>query len=94
MLHHVLQVRGAPEGEVRERGAEVGREGAHLLSAAHGLVQRVLEPDVRGGELVDDVGVEGVAPELGEPPADDGLVLFERHGFVLLLLSPTRRRAW
>src|SRR6185437_13652759 len=73
------QVGGAPEVQVRERGAELSRELADRLSAAQRRVQRVLEPDVRGGELVDDGGVVVLAPELGEPAADDGLVLLDRH---------------
>jgi len=39
-------------------------------------VQGVLEADVGGGEFVDDGRVELLAPELGEPAPDDGLVLF------------------
>src|SRR2546430_7521575 len=41
--------------------------------------QRVFEADVGGGEFVDDSGVEVLAPELGEPASDDGLVLLGRH---------------
>jgi len=40
-------------------------------------VQGVLEADVGCGQLVDDGGVEALAPELGEPAADDRLVLLD-----------------
>jgi hypothetical protein len=48
-------------------------------------VQRVLEADVRRGQLVDDARVEVVAPEVREPPDDDGLVVLGRHAWVLLV---------
>jgi hypothetical protein len=43
-------------------------------------VQRILQQHVRRRELVDNRKVAGLAPELGEPAADDGLVVvFYRH---------------
>jgi hypothetical protein len=55
---------------------------AHLVAASARRVQRVLEPDVGGGQLVDHGRVEVLAPELGEPTPDDGLVLFGGHSCV------------
>ena len=48
------QVGGAPEVQVREGGAELLCERADRLPALKRGVQRVLEPDVTGCELVDD----------------------------------------
>jgi hypothetical protein len=39
------------------------------------LVQGVLKEHLRRGELVDDSEIARLAPELGEPAADDGLFL-------------------
>src|SRR3954452_13735870 len=60
------EVGGRAEAEIGERLAERQRELAHLVAAAEGLVQRVLEADVGRGELVDDIRVEVAAPEIGE----------------------------
>ena len=53
------QIRRAPEVEVGERAGTRG-ELAHLVAAAARGVQRVLEADVRGGELVDDRGLKSL----------------------------------
>src|SRR6185437_13621404 len=92
LADHVIalgdQVGGAPETQVRERSAELLRERADRVATTQGRVQRVLEPDVRGGELVDDARVKVLAPELREPPAHDGLVLLDRHeSFPFLAVS-------
>jgi hypothetical protein len=80
------QIRRTPELEIRKRLAESGHELLHVLTAATRCVQRVLQEDVGGGELVDDPGVPGIAPELREPSAHDGLVvLFFRHDQLLRL---------
>jgi hypothetical protein len=43
-------------------------------------MQRVLQEDVSRAEVVHDGGIPGVAPEFGEPSADDGfVVVFFRH---------------
>src|SRR5262249_42710388 len=76
------EIGGTPEVEVGEGRAELLGEGADLLASPAGCVQRVLEPDVRCGDLVDDSRVEVLAPEFGEPAPDDGLVLLDRHGSV------------
>src|SRR5712672_903384 len=73
------QVSRAPEVQVRESGAELGGELPDFLAAAAGGMQRVFEADVGGSEFVDDSGVEVLAPELGEPASDYGLVLLGRH---------------
>ena len=69
------QVGGPPEAQVGEGGAELRGEGPDLCAAAARRVQRVLEADVRRREFVNDGRVEVLAPELGEPARDDGLVL-------------------
>jgi hypothetical protein len=47
-------------------------------------VQRVLQQHVRSGELIDDIGVESLAPETVEPAADDCfVVIFFGHGELL-----------
>src|SRR3954471_12452709 len=79
------EVGGRAEAEIGERLAERQRELAHLVAAAEGLVQRVLEADVGRGELVDDARVEVAAPEVGEPANDDGLVVLDRHAWTFLV---------
>ena len=78
------EVGRAAELEVRKRLAEVDHEVLHVLAAATRGVQGVLQQDVGGGELVDDLGIPGIAPEFREPASDDGLVvLFLRHDRIL-----------
>jgi hypothetical protein len=36
-------------------------------------VQGILQEHVGRGEFIDDAEIAGLAPELGEPPADNGL---------------------
>src|ERR1700756_320799 len=69
------QVRGAPEVEIGERGAEIGHERLDVGAAAPGLMQRIFEQHVGGGDLIDDTEIDGLAPELGEPTTNDGLVI-------------------
>jgi hypothetical protein len=69
------EVGGAPELEVGERRPEVLGEFPDLVSTAQRSVERVFEADVRRGDLIDHGWVEVLSPELGEPAADDGLVL-------------------
>jgi len=74
------QVGRAPEVQVGEGGPEIAHEGLDVVAAAAGLVQRVLQQHVRCGDLVDDREIGVPAPELGEPAADDGLVVrFRAH---------------
>ena len=70
------QVRRAPEIEIGERGPEVGHEGLDVFAAAARLMQRVFQQHVRRGDLIDDRQIDVLAPEVGEPAADDGLVVF------------------
>src|SRR5450755_3322695 len=77
------EVRGSAEGQLRERRAELRGELADLVAALARRVQRVLEADVRGGDLVDHGRVEVRSPELGEPATDDSLAVLYRHGDVL-----------
>ena len=74
------QVGRPGEAEVRERRAELRRERPNLVTTAARGVQRVLEADVRGGELVDHGRVEVRTPEPGEPATNDRLVVLLRHG--------------
>jgi hypothetical protein len=57
------EVGGCPEAEIGERPAKPQRELSHLVAPPKRLVQRVLEPDVWRGQLVDDARVEVAAPE-------------------------------
>ena len=70
------QIGRAPEIEIGERGAEVGHERLDVVAAAAGLVQRIFQQHVGRGDLVDDREIDVLAPEFGEPAADDGLVVF------------------
>src|SRR5258706_14546559 len=79
------EISGAPEVEIGERFAEIGHECLDGLAATARVVQRVLKKHVRSGKLVDDVEVAGLAPEIGEPTAHDGLVvIFFGHGEFLI----------
>ena len=69
------ELRSAPEVKVRKRCTEVRGERFDGGSTAQRLVQGVLEADVGSGEFVDDAGFPRVTPELGEPAADDGLIV-------------------
>jgi len=40
------------------------------------LVQRILQQHVRRRYVVDDTEIDVLAPEIGEPPNDDSLVIF------------------
>jgi len=86
------EISRAGEAEIGEGLAEAGDELAHVLAAAAGFMQRVLQQHVGRRELVDHLGVPGIAPELGEPAADDRLVfLFLGHdgcSSVLLAARP------
>src|SRR6185369_10137615 len=83
LAHHIVafgdQIGGSAERQVRERRAELGGEGPYFVAATAGGVQRILEADVRCGQFADDTGVEVLAPEFGEPPSDNRLVLLDRH---------------
>jgi hypothetical protein len=85
------EVGRAAELEIRKRLAEVAHEVLHVLPATARRMQGVLQQDVGGGELVDDLGIPGIAPELGEPASDDGLVvLFLRHDRILRVVVSAR----
>ena len=74
------EVRGAPEIEIGKRLAEIRHEGLDVVAATTRLVQRVVQQHVGCGDFVDDAEIAGLAPEIGEPAADDGLVvLFDGH---------------
>src|SRR5262249_25144432 len=69
------QIRRAPEIEIRECSAEIGHECLDVVTAAARLVQGILLEHVGRGELIDDAEIASLAPKLGEPPADNGLVV-------------------
>ena len=74
------QVCGAPEVEVRKRRPEVRHERLDVVTAAARFVQRILQQHVRCSNLVDDGKLDVLASEIGEPAADNGLVvLFLAH---------------
>src|SRR5262249_33510113 len=74
------QIRRAPEIEIGECGTEIGHERPDVGTAAARFMQRVFEQHVRRGNLVDDGKIDILAPELGKPAADNGLVsLFLAH---------------
>ena len=62
------------ELEVGEGCAEPGHEDLYGRTPASGIVHRVLQEHVGCGQLVDDGGIVGSAPERGEPPSDDRFV--------------------
>jgi hypothetical protein len=70
------QVGRAPEVEVRERPAEVPLEGLNVFAATAWFVERILQQHLRCGQFVHDGEIAGLTPKVGEPPANDGLVLF------------------
>src|SRR5258707_6121549 len=79
------EISGTPEVEVRECFAEIGHECLDVIAATTRLVQRVVQKHVRSSKFVDNVEVAGLAPEIGEPSAYDGLVvIFFRHGEFLI----------
>src|SRR6266536_3117082 len=69
------QISRAPEAEIGECSAEIGHECLDVVTAAARLVQGILHEHVGRGELIDDAEIAGLAPELGEPSADNGLVV-------------------
>jgi hypothetical protein len=70
------QIRRAPEIEIGECSAEIGHECLDVVPATARLVQGILQEHVGRSELIDDPEIARLAPELGEPPADNGLVVF------------------
>jgi hypothetical protein len=71
----------AAEGEVGKGPAKAGHEIPHVVMATTRSMQRILQEHVGCGELLDHLGVPGIAPEFREPAADQRLVfLFLGHG--------------
>jgi hypothetical protein len=74
------EIGGSPEVEIGECGTKSGHERFDVGVASARGVQRILQQHVGSGELVDDCEVAGLAPETGEPAADDFFVgLFFGH---------------
>jgi NAD(P)-dependent dehydrogenase (short-subunit alcohol dehydrogenase family) len=65
---------GSPKIEIREGDPEVTDKGLDVSATTPRLVQGVLQQHIRRSEFVDHGRVEILAPELGEPSPDDGLV--------------------
>jgi len=79
------EISSAPEVEIRERFVEIGHECLDVLAATVRLVQRGAQKHVGSSKFVDDVEVTGLAPEIGELAAYDGLVVvFPGHGEFLI----------
>src|SRR6516165_272764 len=70
------QIRRTPGFEIGERSAEIGHECLDVVTAAARFVQGILEDHIWRGEFVDNAEIAGLAPELGKPLADYGLVVF------------------
>ena len=79
------QIGDAPEIEIRERLAKIGHEGLDIVAAVPRFMQRILQQHVGCCEFVHDVQIAGLAPEIREPAADDGLVVFFAQTFLVLL---------
>jgi len=78
------QVGRAPEIEVRERPAELSLERLNVLAATARFVERILQQHLRCCQFVHDGEVADLTPKVGEPPANDGLVvLFLAHSDAL-----------
>jgi hypothetical protein len=69
------QVGRAPEIEIGKRGAEIGHERPDVVTATPRGMQRIFEQHVRCGNLVDHGEIDLLAPEVGKPAADNGLVV-------------------
>ena len=70
------KVCGAPEIKVWEGRTEISHERLDVVMTTAWFVQRILQEHVGRGELVDDVELAGLSPEIGEPTADNGFVIF------------------
>src|SRR5450432_78961 len=81
------QVGSAPEVEIRKRLAKVGHECLDIGMSAPRLMKRVVQQHVWGSDFVHDGEIAGLAPEVGEPAADDGLVVILNRHWAFLLYS-------
>src|ERR1700722_5764227 len=80
------QVSGSPKVEVREGDPEVSDKGLDVSATTPRLVQGVFQQHIRRSEFVDHRRVEILAPKLGEPAPDDGLVVGFLAHLILLLM--------
>jgi AraC family transcriptional regulator of adaptative response/methylated-DNA-[protein]-cysteine methyltransferase len=81
------EISRAPEVEVRKGRAEIRHESLDVRTSLPRLVQRVFEQHIRRGDFIDDAEIAGLAPEVGEPAADDRLVVVlqaHKNAFQLL----------
>jgi hypothetical protein len=82
------EIRGAPEIEVRKRFAEIGHESLNVRMTLARSMQRILQEHVGSGELVNDAETTGFTPEVREPAAYEGLVVFFlRHDVIPFLIA-------
>jgi hypothetical protein len=65
--------------------SEIGHERLDVGASASGLMQRIFEQHVGGGDLVDDTKIDGLAPEFREPTTNDGLVIILLAHLIILL---------
>ena len=80
------QIGSSPKVEVGEGSPEVGYERLDVGATTARLVQRVFQQHIGRSEFVDHRRVEVLAPKLGEPAPDDGLVVgFLAHSILLLM---------
>src|SRR5690349_1596666 len=70
------QVCRAPEIQIGESIAEISHERLDIGMTAARLMQGVLQQHVRRGDLIDDLEIAGLPPEMGEPGSNDVLVVF------------------
>src|SRR5216683_5372892 len=70
------EIRRAPEIEVRKRFAEISHERLDVRMALARRMQRILQEHVGSGELVNDAEIASLTPEIREPAAYRGLVVF------------------
>ncbi len=64
-----------PEVEIRKGLAKIGHERLDVFTATARRMKRVLQQHVGSSNLVEDLEITCLAPEMGEPTAYDGLVV-------------------
>src|SRR6185437_11216347 len=61
------EISRAPEVEVRKRFAEISHESLDVRIALAWCMQGILQEHARSGELVNDVEIAGLTPEVRKP---------------------------
>jgi len=70
------EVGRAPEIQIGKGIAEIGHERLDTCMTAARLMEGILQQHVRRGDLVDDLEIAGLPPEMGKPGPNDVLVVF------------------